>query len=133
MSDEPKWKTNWLKKLENEFGVPWSEVRDNMSTDQVIGILRKMEQGKDPHAAKRMSHAEEITSLFSDTSTGNRQLYRDPVDEMIGISYRIGLFDFPPDRRGMPLTQSQKTALYEKFMSQKKSRDTSSVPKKPKK
>lgn len=119
MDSRPEWQDKWIKKLENVFGMPLTEVDKTLSPDQIIGILRKFETGKDPHEKDRMSYAEEVVSVIGDTTTARRQIYRDAVDETIGISYRIGLYDYPPDKRGHHLTRDEIMKDYENYVARK--------------
>ena len=96
--EDPK---GWRKKLEKALGYPpshWDNKRHGR--DQLVGIMRKLEDGKDPFEAERR---DSFNELMNDVSTSIR-INRDDRDGQLGRDVDSGAWQHAPgDARRAPL------------------------------
>lgn len=87
-----------LETIETALGTKFREATEQNSRDQIIGILREIEDGKDPHKSKRLNKVEEIIQLSvmtSETTEG----FRDERDHQIWMMFVLGEVLIPKSER----------------------------------
>jgi len=83
----------WSIDLEERLGYPsgaWNGRQH--SADQLVGILRELEDGEDPYAAERKGTIEDWVSLDS----ANRSIPRDERDAQLRRAVDLGKWATPP-------------------------------------
>lgn len=87
-----------LETVETALGSKFREATQNRGRDEIIGILREIEDGKDPHKSKRLSKVEEITQLAVMTSEPTEG-FRDDRDHQIWMMFVLGEVLIPKSER----------------------------------
>lgn len=89
----------WRAKLIERLGyMPGQWNGRQHSADQLVGILRELEDGEDPYAEERKGTIEDWVSLDS----ANRSVARDERDAVLRKAVDIGKWSSPPGSPGRP-------------------------------
>lgn len=116
----PSWRKPWLDKVEKALGASYWDARDTLSQDQIIGIFRELEYGKDPHKSKRKSRLDELAESVTVFHTSPPDIYRDTIDERLWIAYISGILRNPKDKREMRmLTPEMRAESLERYLNMK--------------
>ena len=117
----PAGKKQWLEKVEKALGTSYWDARDTLSQDQIIGIFRELEYGKDPHKSKRKSRLDELTESVTVFHTSPSDIYRDTIDERLWIAYMSGILQNPKKKRQLrKLTPEMYAESLERYLKMKK-------------
>jgi hypothetical protein len=120
----PAGKKQWLEKVEKALGTSYWDARDTLSQDQIIGIFRELEYGKDPHKSKRKSRLDELAESVTVFHTSPPDIYRDTIDERLWIAYMSGILQNPKNKRQLrkftPEMYAEYLEMYLKMKNEKK-------------
>jgi len=120
----PAGKKQWLDKVEKALGTSYWDARDTLSRDQIIGIFRELEYGKDPHKSKRKSRLGELAESVTVFHTSPPDIYRDTIDESLWNAYMSGILQNPKNKRQLrkltPEMYAEYLELYLKRKNEKK-------------
>lgn len=120
----PAGKKQWLDKVEKALGTSYWDARDTLSQDQIIGIFRELEYGKDPHKSKRKSRLDELAESVTVFHTSPPDIYRDTIDERLWIAYMSGILQNPKNKRQLrkltPEMYAESLERYLKMTNEKK-------------
>ena len=120
----PAGKKQWLDKVEKALGTSYWDARDTLSQDQIIGIFRELEYGKDPHKSKRKSRLDELAESVTVFHTSPPDIYRDTIDERLWIAYMSGILQNPKNKQQLrkftPEMYAEYLEMYLKIKNEKK-------------
>ena len=89
----------WMKKVEKALGTSYWDARSKLSRDQIIGIFRELDFGKDPHKSERIGKMQELADSVSIFRTSPDGFYRDTIDESLWSQYMSGMLQYPKNKR----------------------------------
>lgn len=87
-----------VKFIEDILGVPFRDAQKTHSRDQLIGIFRELEDGKDPYKKERRNIGEELERAGILMSSP-KEMYRDERDTQIWMMFITGEVMIPPSER----------------------------------
>lgn len=117
----------WMKKVEKALGTSYRDARSKLSRDQIIGIFRELDFGKDPYKSERIGKMQEIADSVSMFRTSPEGFYRDTIDEGLWSQYISGMLRYPKNKRKLgeltvkKLEESQKR--YQERLKKNKNQD----------